>query len=119
MLSAALGLRDGGGEVPLRVWLFVGVVLGCGLLTLIALTRTGIQTFWAEVQREPPRVRAPEGLPLVVLLSACGLLTVAAGPTMELARATAQSLYDRRGYIGAVLGAEVRPPATVPLEAVQ
>jgi multicomponent K+:H+ antiporter subunit D len=33
---------------------------------------------------------------------------------MEFARATAQSLYDRRGYIDAVLGAKVRMPATAP-----
>ncbi|OJH40147.1 monovalent cation/H+ antiporter subunit D [Cystobacter ferrugineus] len=114
MLSAALGASEGSGPVSARAWLFTGVLLGCGLLTLIALTRTGIRTFWSEMQREPPRVRAPEGLPIVALLTACGVLTLAAGPAMELARATAQSLYDRRGYIAAVLGAEVRPPATAP-----
>jgi len=113
MLSAALGPREGSGEVSTRAWLFTCVLLGCGLLTLIALTRTGIRTFWSEMQREPPRVRAPEGLPLVALLTACGVMTLAAGPAMELARATAQSLYDRRGYIGAVLGAEVRPSPTM------
>jgi multicomponent K+:H+ antiporter subunit D len=114
MLSAALEPREGGGLLSTRAWLFTGVLLGCGLLTLIALTRTGVRTFWSEMQREPPRVRAPEGLPLVALLTACGVLTLAAGPAMEFARATAQSLYDRRGYIDAVLGAEVRPPATAP-----
>jgi multicomponent K+:H+ antiporter subunit D len=114
MVSEALGSREGGGLVSARAWLFTGVLLGCGLLTLIALTRTGIRTFWSEMQREPPRVRAPEGLPLVALLTACGVLTLAAGPAMEFARATAQSLYDRRGYIDAVLGAEVRPSATAP-----
>ncbi|WP_224365355.1 monovalent cation/H+ antiporter subunit D [Hyalangium versicolor] len=114
MLSAALGPREGGEPISARAWLLTGVLLSCGLLTLIALTRTGIRTFWSEMQREPPRVRAPEGFPLVALLTACGVLTLAAGPTMELARATAQSLYDRRGYIDAVLGAAVRPPATAP-----
>ena len=33
------------------------------LLMLIALTRTGIRTFWSSVQREAPRMRAAEGLP--------------------------------------------------------
>ncbi|NMO18648.1 monovalent cation/H+ antiporter subunit D [Pyxidicoccus fallax] len=112
MLSAALGAGGASAPVSARAWLFTGVLLGCGLLTLIALTRTGIRTFWSEMHRQPPRVRAPEGLPLVALLTACGVLALAAGPTMELASATARSLYDRRGYIKAVLGAEVRPPPT-------
>jgi multicomponent K+:H+ antiporter subunit D len=110
MLSAALGLRGDSGAVPFRSWLFVGVLLGSGLLTLIALTRTGIRTFWTKTQREPPRVRAAEGLPVVALLAACAALTLAAAPAMEFARATARSLYDRRGYTDAVLGAQVRPP---------
>lgn len=114
MLSAALAVREGSGVVPTRAWLFVGVLLGSGLLTLIALTRTGIRTFWSGRQREAPRVRAAEGLPVVALLAACGALTLAAGPVMEYALATAQSLYDRHGYIDAVLGAPVRlsPTAT-------
>ncbi|MFP2903945.1 monovalent cation/H+ antiporter subunit D [Pyxidicoccus sp. 3LFB2] len=114
MLSAALSLREGGGAVPTRVWLFVCVLLGSGLLTLIALTRTGIRTFWSGGQRASPRVRAPEGLPVVALLAACLALTLAAGPVMQFALETAQSLHDRRGYIDAVLGVEVRGPAPAP-----
>ena len=112
MLAAALGPREDGGAVPFRSWLFVGVLLGSGLLTLVALTRTGIRTFWSQTQREPPRVRAAEGLPVVALLVAGAALTLAAAPAMEYARATARSLHDRRGYIDAVLGASVRPPPT-------
>ena len=110
MLSAALAMREEAGAVPVRSWLFVGALLGSGLLTLVALVRTGIRTFWPQMQREPPGVRAAEGLPVVALLAACGALTLAAGPTMEFARVTAQSLYDRRAYIDAVLGAQVRMP---------
>jgi multicomponent K+:H+ antiporter subunit D len=51
---------------------------------------------------------------VVALLAACGALTLAAGPTMEFARATARSLYDRHEYIDAVLGAQVRRPPTAP-----
>jgi multicomponent K+:H+ antiporter subunit D len=89
------------------------VLLACGLLTLIALTRTGIRTFWSSTQRQPPRIRAAEGVPVVVLLALCGGLTALAGPAMELARATAGSLYDRAGYTEAVLGAKVRVPGPV------
>lgn len=112
MLSAALGAHAEAGPVSPRAWLFVAVLLGSGLLTLIALTRAGIRTFWAEMQREAPRIRAAEGLPVVALLALCGALTLAAGPTLERTQATARSLYDRRGYIDAVLGARVVPPAT-------
>ncbi|MCY1022291.1 monovalent cation/H+ antiporter subunit D [Pyxidicoccus sp. MSG2] len=114
MLSAALGLREGTGAVPTRSWVFAGVLLGSGLLTLIALTRTGIRIFWSRTLREPPRVRAAEGVPVVALLAACAALTLAAAPAMEFALATARSLHDRRGYTDAVLGARVRPPPTAP-----
>jgi multicomponent K+:H+ antiporter subunit D len=114
MLSAALAVREESGAVPARAWLFTGVLLGSGLLTLIALTRTGIRTFWPKLRREPPRVRAPEGFPVVALLTACGALTLLAAPAVELARVTARSLYDRHEYIEAVLGAPVRVPATAP-----
>jgi multicomponent K+:H+ antiporter subunit D len=111
MLSGALAAD----EPSRQVWLFTAVVLGCGLLTLIALMRTGIRLFWASSPRESPRVRAAEGLPVVALLTACALLTIAAGPALSLARATAASLYDRGGYIDAVLGAKVEPsPEAVP-----
>jgi multicomponent K+:H+ antiporter subunit D len=114
MLSAALALRSEAGAVPGRTWLFVAVLLGSGMLTLVALTRTGIQTFWTGTQREPPRVRAAEGLPVVVLLFVCGALTVVAAPAMEFARETARSLHAPRGYIEAILGAAVRPSPTGP-----
>lgn len=110
MLSAALAMRDAARSVPPRAWLFTVGLLGSGLLVLIALTRTGIRTFWSEMQRAPPRVRAAEGLPVLTLLAACGALTLAAGPSMDFARATARSLYERLGYTDAVLGARVVPP---------
>jgi multicomponent K+:H+ antiporter subunit D len=109
MASAALAARDATGAVPVRTWLFVALLLGSGLISLTALMRTGIRAFWSGVRREAPRVRAPEGFPVVMLLLACGALTLLAGPAMRLALSTAQSLYERRGYIEAVLRTEVTP----------
>ncbi len=111
MLSAALGVSGTEGGVAGQTWVFVGALLLTAFLTLAALTRTGIRTFWTQMQREAPRVRVAEGLPVVTLLALCGALTLGAGPAMDRARATARSLYDRQGYIDAVLGARVRPPA--------
>ena len=102
MLSAALAASGGAGVVSARDWAFVAVLLGSGLIMLIALTRTGVRTFWSGRQREPPRVRAEEGMPLILLLLMCGVLTVAAGPTMEIARAAAHALYRHETYIDGV-----------------
>jgi multicomponent K+:H+ antiporter subunit D len=113
MLSAAIGSlggREGGGG---RTWIFAGALLVSGLLVLLALMRTGIRTFWTEdAQRERPRVRAAEGVPLLALLGITAALTLAAGPAMEFADAAARSLFDRTSYIEAVLGAQVRPSAS-------
>ncbi len=102
MLSAAL--EGAQAQVAPRQWLFVAVLLSSGFVALVALTRTGIRLFWAQTLREPPRVRAAEGFPVVLLLAVCAALTIGAGPAMALAQSTAQSLYDRNEYIRAVLG---------------
>jgi multicomponent K+:H+ antiporter subunit D len=101
MLSATLGPLQEPGVFAARDKAFVAVLLGCGLVMLIALTRTGIRTFWSGTQREPPRVRAEEGVPVVLLLLLCGVLTVTAGPAMEIARTAAHSLYQHGPYIEA------------------
>ena len=109
MLSAAIGLSTDGAS-RLSTWLFVGVVLSSGLLSLVALTRTGIQTFWSRTQRELGSVTATEGIPIVMLLVLCGAMTVAAGPVMEFTHATAHSLQHREAYVRAVLQAHVHVP---------
>lgn len=107
MLSAALDQQVLGA----RSWLFVGVVLGCSQLTLVALTRTGIRTFWAGKRHEPQPVRAAEAVPVVVLLLLCVVMTITAGTLMTFARATARSLHDPAEYVGTVLTADVHVPA--------
>lgn len=107
MISAALDSNALGA----RSWMFVGVVLACGQLTLIALTRTGIRTFWANGQHEPRPVRAAEVVSVTTLLVLCAAMTVAAGPVMDLTRATARSLHDPAQYVEVVLGARVHGPA--------
>jgi multicomponent K+:H+ antiporter subunit D len=96
-----------------RAAVFATVVLGCGLIALIALTRTGIRIFWSGGGRQPPVVRAAEAVPIAALLAFCGLLTVAAGPTMALAQAAARSLRGR-DYVDAVLRANVSASAPAP-----
>jgi multicomponent K+:H+ antiporter subunit D len=111
MLSATLGPAAEDRGATARAAIFASVILCCGLIALIALTRTGIRTFWSGGGRQPPVVRPAEALPVVVLLGLCGLLTVAAGPTMSLAQTAARSLRDRREYVDAVLHSKVTAPA--------
>ena len=116
MISAAFPPSMKDAATGPRAWLFMSGLLVCGLLSLIALTRTGVRTFWSRLQREPPHIRLAEGIPVVLLLALCAALTGAAGPVMTYAQATARSLYDRQGYVRAVLQSEVRPPRS-PAEA--
>lgn len=99
-----------GDEASFRAWVLLAVVLGTGLLSLLALTRAGIRLFWAGSTREAPHVRVAEAVPLIVLLAACVGLTVAAGPASRFALETARALHAPGDYIHAVLGApEARP----------
>jgi multicomponent K+:H+ antiporter subunit D len=109
MLSAAIGAGGEQASVGGRRWIFAAALLTSGMLALLALMRTGIRIFWAGAQRERPRVRVSEGVPVVALLSLTALLAVAAGPALTVANAAAHSLFDRGAYIQAVLRAPVRP----------
>lgn len=100
-----------GAGLGARAAVFTSVVLGCGLIALVALARTGVRTFWSGGGRQPPVVRAAEGVPVLVLLGLCGLLTVTAGPAMSLAQSAAHALRDRRDYVETVLGAQVTSQA--------
>jgi multicomponent K+:H+ antiporter subunit D len=114
MVSAVLAPAAADRGASARAAVFAGVILGCGLIALIALTRTGIRIFWSGGGRQAPVVRAAEAAPVVALLGLCALLTVAAGPTMSLARAAARSLRDRHDYIEAVLRANVTASPAAP-----
>ncbi|MCP3138817.1 monovalent cation/H+ antiporter subunit D [Pyxidicoccus xibeiensis] len=103
MLSGALGVERDGAGVSWRAWNLVLLLLGGGLASLIAMTRTGIRLFWSAPPREPPRLRLAEGLPVAALLGACLALTAGAGPAMAYMNETAQALHAPRAYVDAVL----------------
>ena len=79
------------------------VQLVVGLAALVAMARAGIRYFWAE-DREPPRLRFSEGLPVVALLGACAMLAWFGGPMLALAQQTAANLHAGQPYVDAVLG---------------
>ncbi len=95
--------------VPLASWMMLGTLLVSGLALIVALSRAGVRAFWAESDRATPRVGLIEFGPVAALLLLCVAQTVAAGPAMRFAEATAQALHAPQDYVRSVLPAG-RPP---------
>jgi multicomponent K+:H+ antiporter subunit D len=106
ILASLFGARvaAGGSGIPPVIWLLVVLLVGSGFGTLIAASRVGIRTLWAEAEREVPRVVILEAVPVSLLLLLCCGLTVGAGPVMRYMDATARSLQTPGIYIDGVLG---------------
>ncbi len=92
MLTALLnpmGLGQSEGLPPGPMgWTLLALMIGTGLLALIALTRSGIRHFWASHGRATPPLRVLEGAPIALLLAGCVALTVQAGPVMDFTQMT-------------------------------
>lgn len=101
MLAPLLARGDDG--VPVNAWALLAALILSGLATVIAMTRTGIEVFWASPANEVPRVRVAEIAPIVLLLGLCAALTVQAGPVTRYMDATAQSLHMPPDYVRGVL----------------
>lgn len=105
MISAALGTDiSAQGKVPAVTWWLVALLIISGLATMIAMLRTGINTFWVPTDDGVPRVRVVEIAPIAFLLGLCLILTVLAGPAMTFMQAMSDALYEPSGYVRAVLG---------------
>lgn len=87
----------------MRDWVFVIFVILSGFAALIAMTRTGIRTFWASIEGKIPRVQIIEFAPVAGLLGLCLILTIAAGPVANYLATTADELHNPSDYIGSVL----------------
>lgn len=105
LLSAAItgAPAQQGNAIAPAAWILLVVLILSGLASLIALSRAGIQAFWASPEREVPRVRIIEMAPVAVLLILCATQTIYAGPVMRFMQATAQSLHAPQVYVRAVL----------------
>ncbi len=98
-------LKTDGAAVHASTWGLIGLLTVSGLATLIAMTRTGISSFWARMDDSVPRVRVVEMAPVVGLLLLCLGLTVGGGPAMRYMEATTQALLAPQGYVKGVLQA--------------
>lgn len=90
--------------IPATLWWFLALLIFSGLATLIAMSRSGIRTFWAPpVDTALPRVLLIEIVPVAALLCMTLVLTIQAGPVMHFMEATANSLHAPRPYIEGVM----------------
>ncbi|SFU35067.1 multisubunit potassium/proton antiporter, PhaD subunit [Nitrosomonas eutropha] len=101
--------------IPATSWWFMALLILSGLATLIAMSRSGIHTFWVlPVDTMLPRVLFIEILPIAALLCATLVLTIQAGPVMRFMEATATSLHTPQPYIEGVMNApRAAPPQSI------
>lgn len=97
-------------------WAWTAILVG-SLLTIVGFARAGSAIFWkstaiaapepvegAPPVAVPPRATAGELAPTMIALVALAGLAVFAGPVSSYLEATTTQLFDRSGYVGAVLG---------------
>lgn len=101
-------LLESGVEIGPADWTLLAALVLSGLATIIAMTRVGIDAFWASPSATLARVRVIEIAPVLVLLFLCVGITVKAGPVMRYMETTARSLHAPQEYIRGVL-----PPSRV------
>jgi len=108
-LGKALVLRSALGS-PSMGWVFA-VVLGTGLLSIIAVARAGSTLFWrtdglpaSALAPTPPPAPNAAVFPVVMLLTISALMVLGGGVMYDFLEATAAQLMQPSGYIESVLG---------------
>lgn len=96
-------LAQGADGLPFTTWALMAALILSGLATVVAMSRTGIDVFWASPAGELPRVRLVELGPVMMLLALCVALTVQAGPVMRYMEDTARSLHGPERYVQGVM----------------
>lgn len=121
-LSGFLGkllVLDAMREPGVMAWTWSAILIG-SLLTIVGFARAGSTLFWkstavpdpegsVEVEEavqvtSPPKATALEVAPSMATLAVLGALALFAGPVSGYLQDTSAQLFDRAGYIGAVLG---------------
>jgi multicomponent K+:H+ antiporter subunit D len=104
-------LNTGSDGLPPTTWALLAALILSGLATVIAVTRVGIDAFWASPVVTVPRVRVVEMAPVALLLALSVVQTIMAGPVMRYMQATAQALHAPSGYVRGIMP---EPGATDP-----
>ena len=108
LLSALFNPAGMGTDAPISAasWAYVTLIILSGVSALIAMSRSGIRTFWASMEGNVPRLLIIELVPVAGLLFLCLALTIQAAPVMRYLDATAQALHRPHNYIDHVLDAK-------------
>jgi multicomponent K+:H+ antiporter subunit D len=101
ILAPLIGTGEDG--LPATTWALLIALILSGLATVVAVTRVGIDAFWASPAGTLPRVGVLEIAPVGTLLALCLALTVMAGPVMRYMQDTAQSLHAPSDYVRGVM----------------
>jgi multicomponent K+:H+ antiporter subunit D len=94
------------------VWAWTAILAG-SLLTIVGFARAGSALFWKSTAVEvpaapapeapPPAARALEVAPAMATIAILAALAVFAGPVAGYLEGTSAQLFDRAGYIAAVM----------------
>jgi multicomponent K+:H+ antiporter subunit D len=99
-------ILDSSATAQLAPWIW-STVLGGTFLAILGLVRAGSTVFWkaeGEPLAPPQSQRRLDTAPVWGLFAALCTLTILAGPAFDYASATSAQLFQRDGYITAVLG---------------
>jgi multicomponent K+:H+ antiporter subunit D len=99
-------LKPGADANATSAWILSAMIVSSGLVSLIALSRMGMQLFWSVGARATPRMRLLEAAPVATLVLLCLALTVAADPVTRYLDSAASSLHRPDTYIETVLSQE-------------
>jgi multicomponent K+:H+ antiporter subunit D len=94
-------------------WAWAAILAG-SLVTIVGFARAGSVLFWKSTAKAPAPDPEESGTaaagpmqvaPVLVTVGILGALAVFAGPLAGYLEATSGQIFDRAGYVGAVLGA--------------
>jgi len=98
-LFHALLERD---PVPGAAWALMALVLVSGLVSVMALMRFGVRTFWA-TRAAPPALHLSEVLPVVFLLGLTAVMSVQASPILAYLGRASEGIHRPGDYVERVL----------------
>ncbi len=97
------GLLPVSGDAPPIAWVLIALLTISSFVTLLMMTRVGIEVLWAPSDRPPLKVQAVEFVPIAGLLAAAIALSVEGGLAMRYVDSTSIWLHAPGDYVRAVL----------------